>query len=292
MVTVFWCLLMRRVWPVVSLSPRESLFFKEQARAVFTHLAACMALTVQLNLPESPPGSPACRCHPGTTLMRGSAAVKVSADATSSRLPKLLPAAPPFTRHVCLLSSSAYRRRLFKQCSNCILLFSWSIGNPPAAAAMSGQGLIAMAAPPSPLPNDTADWDLNLLFNEDECRDFLNEVGNVVVNSYIFSMGMEEAYCCIWSKYGPEGTSDAISLFHQMLEEDDVIGAGLGLDSDIWRPWKNNFRLRNVSPKARDWDKLTIARSILTTLGCRTLAPESCHRPLQSRSGRFGRRTS
>lgn len=119
----------------------------------------------------------------------------------------------------------------------------------PAAAAMSIQGLVATAAPVSRLPNDI-DWEPNLMFNEDECRDFLNEVGQVVVNSYIFSMGMEEAYTCIWRRYGLNGTSDAISLFHEMLEEDDVVGAGLGLESDIWRPWKKNFRLRNVSHKA------------------------------------------
>lgn len=91
------------------------------------------------------------------------------------------------------------------------------------------------------------DWDQTLLFDEDECRDWLSEMGNVVVASYSFIMGMEEVYSCMYNRYGPEGTGDAISLFHEILEETDIAGAGLGLDTDIWRSWKNAFRTRNVS---------------------------------------------
>ena len=148
-----------------------------------------------------------------------------------------------------------------------------------------------MAALRSPLLNSDIDWEPNLIFNEDECRDFLDEVGQVVVNSYIFSMGMEEAYTCIWRRYGQQGTSDAISLLHEILEEDDVVGAGLGLESDIWRSWKKNFRLRNVSSQARGWTKLINARSILTTHGHRILAQESYHPPHQLRFGRFEPKT-
>lgn len=130
------------------------------------------------------------------------------------------------------------------------------------------------------------------MFNEEECRDFLNEVGQVVVNTYIFSMGMEEAYTCIWRRYGLNGTSDAISLLHEMLEEDDVVGAGLGLDSDIWRPWKKNFRLRNVSSKTRSQHKLISVRSTLTTHGCHILARGFYLQPRQLQFGRFEPRTS
>lgn len=113
--------------------------------------------------------------------------------------------------------------------------------------AAEDQEQVMSTAAQSSLLNNTFDWDPNHLFDEDECRDFLNAVGDVVVNSYIFSIGMEETYSCIWYRYDHDGTSDAISLLHGILEEEDVVGAGLGLDSDIWRPWKKNFRLRNVS---------------------------------------------
>jgi hypothetical protein len=93
------------------------------------------------------------------------------------------------------------------------------------------------------------EWDLTLLFDEDGCRDWLNEMGKIVVNQYGFAMGMEETYSCMYHRYGPEGTGDAISLLHEILEETDVIGAGLGLDTDIWHPWKKAFRLRNVGRK-------------------------------------------
>jgi hypothetical protein len=83
-------------------------------------------------------------------------------------------------------------------------------------------------------------------FDEDQCREFLSVCGEKVVRSYLFSMGMEEIYACIWDRYGPDGTGDAISLLHEILEDEDIVGAGLGLDSDIWRPWKNNFKLRDV----------------------------------------------
>jgi hypothetical protein len=89
-------------------------------------------------------------------------------------------------------------------------------------------------------------WDLTLLFDEEDCRQWLNEVGDTVLNRYYFPMGMEEAYSCIVYRYGLDNSSDAISLLHEILEEDDTVGAGLGLETDIWQPWKRAFRLRNV----------------------------------------------
>ncbi|ETN42280.1 uncharacterized protein HMPREF1541_04221 [Cyphellophora europaea CBS 101466] len=128
-----------------------------------------------------------------------------------------------------------------------VILFLVSEALAQELTAMPRPAAAAAALGRSPLLNDAMDVDRE--FNEDECRDFLNAVGDKVVNSYIYSIGMEEAYSSIWWKYGPDGASDAISLLHDILEEDDTAGAGLGLDTDIWRPWKKNFRLRNINPQ-------------------------------------------
>jgi hypothetical protein len=90
-------------------------------------------------------------------------------------------------------------------------------------------------------------WDLTLPFDQDECCEFLGRLGDRIVKIYPFTMGMEEAYSAIWDRYGAHGTPDAISLLHEILEEVDVAGAGLGLETDIWRTWQRAFRLRNVS---------------------------------------------
>ena len=101
------------------------------------------------------------------------------------------------------------------------------------------------------------DWDITVPFDEDECREFLGRLGDKVVNTYNFVMGMEESYSAIYEKYGLQGTPDAISLLHEMLEEQDVVGAGLGLETDIWQVWKRAFRLRNVSRQPSTWTALT-----------------------------------
>lgn len=93
---------------------------------------------------------------------------------------------------------------------------------------------------------ESVNWDLTVSFNEVECRDFICRVGRRVVPRYGFTIGIEEVYAIIDLRYGPAGISDAISVFHEMLDSKDIICAGLGADSDIWAAWKDRWRRRNV----------------------------------------------
>jgi len=82
-------------------------------------------------------------------------------------------------------------------------------------------------------------------FDEESCRFFLRELGQRIVQFYPFSVGIEEVYSQIVSKYGFYGAPDAMSVLQELLE-DDSNAAGVGDDGDIWRSWRHNWRHRNV----------------------------------------------
>lgn len=82
-------------------------------------------------------------------------------------------------------------------------------------------------------------------FDEESCRFFLRELGQRTVQFYPFSVGMEEVYVHIVDEYEFAGAADALSVLHELLE-DDCTSAGIGDDGDIWRSWRHAWRHRNV----------------------------------------------
>lgn len=90
-------------------------------------------------------------------------------------------------------------------------------------------------------------WDLTREFDEARCRDYIERVGAKVVPCYSFSLGMEEVYACLHIRYGNEGLSDAISVFHEILDEPS--NSHVGLPDEIFQVWKQPWRLRNVSSR-------------------------------------------
>jgi hypothetical protein len=83
-------------------------------------------------------------------------------------------------------------------------------------------------------------------FDEEDCRYFLHNVGKQIVPTLPFSCGMEEVYKAIVARYGYAAIPDATSLLAELLET-ETSAAGLGDDSDIWRPWFYSWKHRNVS---------------------------------------------
>lgn len=86
-------------------------------------------------------------------------------------------------------------------------------------------------------------------FDEESCRFFLRELGSKIVQFYPFSVGMDEVYTQILITYGQDGAADALSVLHELLE-DDSVALGSGDDGDIWRSWRHSWRHRNVSDRS------------------------------------------
>jgi hypothetical protein len=94
-------------------------------------------------------------------------------------------------------------------------------------------------------------------FDEEDCRFFLHDVGKQIVPTMPFSCGMEEVYRAIVARYGYAAIPDATSLLAELLET-ETSAAGLGDDSDIWRPWLYSWKHRNVRLIfASCWTRLT-----------------------------------
>jgi hypothetical protein len=96
--------------------------------------------------------------------------------------------------------------------------------------------------PPSPrnLPEEED------IFDEEQCRFFLREVGCRVAAVYPFRFGIEEAYGIILDKYKRTEVSDVMSVLEDLLEN-DATSSGLGDDGDIWRSWRFDWKHRIVS---------------------------------------------
>ena len=83
-------------------------------------------------------------------------------------------------------------------------------------------------------------------FDEETCRFLLRELGESIVPYYPFFYGIEQVYKCLLARYGENHVADAMSVLHELLE-DDFVGIGFGDEGDPWRSWRYDWRHRNVS---------------------------------------------
>lgn len=97
----------------------------------------------------------------------------------------------------------------------------------------------------SPLPNDAIRVEDLGCFDEESCRFFLRELGEKIVQTLPFSLGMLEVYNQLFEQYGFAGLPDVRSVLEELLE-DEGSAAGHGDDGDIWRSWRDDWRHRNV----------------------------------------------
>jgi hypothetical protein len=77
-------------------------------------------------------------------------------------------------------------------------------------------------------------------FDEETCRLHLHEIGDEIVPRFPFTYGIQEIYGILLSEYGLSQTADAISVLHELLEDESYEG-------NIWRSWRHAWRHRNVS---------------------------------------------
>ena len=82
-------------------------------------------------------------------------------------------------------------------------------------------------------------------FDEESCRFFLQELGESIVPYFPFYYGIEQVYECLLAKYGEEHVADAMSVLHELLE-DDSVAIGIGDEGDAWRSWRYDWKHRNV----------------------------------------------
>lgn len=78
------------------------------------------------------------------------------------------------------------------------------------------------------------------VFDEETCRMHLHEIGDDIVPRYPFLFGMQEIYRILLEEYGNSQIADAISVLHELLEDESYEG-------NIWRSWRHGWRHRNVS---------------------------------------------
>jgi hypothetical protein len=81
-------------------------------------------------------------------------------------------------------------------------------------------------------------------FDEESCRMFLHEIGDDIVPRYPFAYGIQEIYEVLLGEYGRSQIADAISVFHELLEDESYEG-------NIWRSWRHAWRHRNVRTQLR-----------------------------------------
>lgn len=77
-------------------------------------------------------------------------------------------------------------------------------------------------------------------FDEETCRMRLHEIGDEVVPRFPFAYGIQGIYETLLGEYGTSQIADAISVFHELLEDESYEG-------NIWRSWRHEWRHRNVS---------------------------------------------
>lgn len=77
-------------------------------------------------------------------------------------------------------------------------------------------------------------------FDEESCRMHLHELGDEIVPSYPFAYGIQQIYAILLDEYGTSQIADAISVLHELLEDESCEG-------NIWRSWRHDWRHRNVS---------------------------------------------
>jgi hypothetical protein len=104
--------------------------------------------------------------------------------------------------------------------------------------------LIATIPPPS--LRDSHRFDERGYFDEEQCRSFVRDLGEQIVGQTEWNEGMQEVYYRLLKEYSFLGISDALSVLQDLLEGDNN-ASGFGDDSDIWRPWRYNWKHRNVS---------------------------------------------
>ena len=97
-------------------------------------------------------------------------------------------------------------------------------------------------APYQPLPAFDAPTGLPGVFDEEDCIAFLEKFAEGVVPRTKFRLGVEKVYAAIYGRYGhiDEGVPDALSAFHELLEDQS-------LEGDVWRSWRHGWRHRHVS---------------------------------------------
>lgn len=78
------------------------------------------------------------------------------------------------------------------------------------------------------------------VFDEERCRWFLHQIGDRIVPNNNFEHGIGEIYWELLYEYGRSQIADAISVFHELVEDESYEG-------DIWRSWRLGWRQRNVS---------------------------------------------
>lgn len=77
-------------------------------------------------------------------------------------------------------------------------------------------------------------------FDEETCRMRLHEIGDDMVHRYPPLYGIQKIYGILLSEYGRSQIADAISVFHDLLEDESYEG-------HIWRSWRHAWNHRNVS---------------------------------------------
>jgi hypothetical protein len=77
-------------------------------------------------------------------------------------------------------------------------------------------------------------------FDEETCRMHLHEIGGDIVPRYPFAFGIQGIYAILLREYGRSQIADAISVLHELLEDESYEG-------NIWRSWRHGWRHRNVS---------------------------------------------
>ena len=83
-------------------------------------------------------------------------------------------------------------------------------------------------------------------FDEETCRFFLQGLGESIVPYFPFYYGIEQVYECLLARYGEVHVADAMSVLHELLE-DDSVAIGVGDEGDAWRSWRYDWKHRNVS---------------------------------------------
>ncbi|KAI9821937.1 MAG: hypothetical protein M1827_002519 [Pycnora praestabilis] len=78
------------------------------------------------------------------------------------------------------------------------------------------------------------------LFEEEACRDFLRELGTVIVRKFTYTAGRDLIHEQLILRYGDANIGDAIGVFKELLEDDDA--SGLGDDGDIYRSWRHEYK--------------------------------------------------
>lgn len=83
-------------------------------------------------------------------------------------------------------------------------------------------------------------------YDEANCRDYLvYKLGPDITRVWRYEQGIHEVQKRLQLRYGDESLAEAMKIFWELLEMDDI-ASGHGGDGDPWRSWRHDHKLMRV----------------------------------------------